>query len=93
LTLVELASPISRNILKYENKVPQHIRMYDEREKVRILVKQVLNSPGKVAYDKLSVERFDGIELFHIFRKAFDHAPYLTLRALPPSHHIRFTAR
>jgi predicted nucleic acid-binding protein len=87
LTVVELASVISRNILKYEAMIPPHIRMYDERRKIRVLVKHMLKSLGsKVADDKPSVERLDEAEAFHIFRRAVDHAPHLKLRALDLLH-------
>jgi len=85
LTIVELFSVISRKIQQL--KLPPHIMQLDEKARIHIIVKQILEllNPAVIS-DEPELSSINGFRGFHVFAKAVNLAYQLKLRTLDLLH-------
>ena len=84
LTLVELYSVIARNLSKY--RLPPHYMVLDEKRKIHVLVKDILEYSKPILVDESKLELLDKSSVFHIYRKAIDYVTTLKLKSLDLMH-------
>jgi predicted nucleic acid-binding protein len=85
LTLVELYSVIARNLSKY--RLPPHYMVLDEKRKIHVLVKDILEYSKPILVDDESkLELLDKSSVFYIYKKAIDYVTTLKLKSLDLMH-------
>jgi len=85
LTLVELYSVIARSLSKY--RLPPHYTVLDEKGKIQVLVKDILEYSKPILVDDESkLELLDRSSVFHIYKKAIDYVATLKLKSLDLMH-------
>jgi len=85
LTMVELFSAISGKIQQL--KLPPHVTQLDEKARIHIIVKQILELLNPVVIsDEPRLSNINGFRGFHVFAKAVDLAHQLKLRTLDLLH-------
>jgi predicted nucleic acid-binding protein len=85
LTLVELYSVIARNLSKY--RLPPHYMVLDEKRKIHVLVKDILECSKPILVDDESkLELLDKSSVFYIYKKAIDYVTTLKLKSLDLMH-------
>jgi predicted nucleic acid-binding protein len=85
LTLVELYSVMARSLSKH--RLPPHYTVLDEKGKIQVLVKDVLEYSKPILVDDESkLELLDRSSVFHMYKKAIDYVATLKLKSLDLMH-------